>query len=282
MPDRQSNTPDDHDSPWKEALELYLPQALALLVQDLYTAINWAVPPVFLEKELQSIDRRSKQGRRFVDKLVRVHLLNGTDLQLLIHIEVQSQLSGANAHANFARRMYEYHYLIQMHDRRIRESDVLISAILVRLQAIQDALQVLTQQQAQSRTAQEQAAEEWRAAPSDEALRTAHALATASMQTHTLAQERLQQATQQLQQADSALTSARQALQQDAADLRLPDTPEELHSIERHLQDFADAVSQLTLAAREQQRAHLEWQQQAAREQRAQPDHLGARRHSGQ
>lgn len=45
---------DDHDSPWKEALELYFPQALALLASDLHAAIDWAVPIMFLDKELQA------------------------------------------------------------------------------------------------------------------------------------------------------------------------------------------------------------------------------------
>ena len=39
------------------------------------------------------------------DKLFRVHLRNGTDLLLLIHIEVQSQHD-----PDFARRMFVYYY----------------------------------------------------------------------------------------------------------------------------------------------------------------------------
>ncbi|WP_322996924.1 TIGR02680 family protein [Castellaniella sp.] len=147
-----------------------------------------------------------------------------------------------------------------------------LDIIHTRLQAIQDAQQALAQQQTESRAAQAQAAQEWQTAPSDEALRTAHALATASMRTHALAQEYLQQATQHLQLADTALDQAQQTLQQDAADLHLPDTPEALHRIGQHLQDFADTIVQLALATRERQQAHLEWQQQAAREQHARED----------
>jgi len=79
-PDRSA---DDHDSPWKEALELYFPQALALLVPDLYALIDWSAPVVFLDKELQAVKRASApaQGRRHADKLVQVQLLRGSRLR---------------------------------------------------------------------------------------------------------------------------------------------------------------------------------------------------------
>ncbi|WP_345796605.1 DUF4351 domain-containing protein [Castellaniella sp. MT123] len=124
QPESTTATPtNDYDSPWKESLELYFPQALALLTPDLYAAIDWSVSPTFLDKELQSIDQRSKHGRRFVDKLARVRLLGGVELRLLIHVEVQGALSGPKIRQGFARRMYEYHHLIQTHEWRMRRSD---------------------------------------------------------------------------------------------------------------------------------------------------------------
>lgn len=61
----------------------------------------------FLDKELQKIVRKAKTGRGYVDKLVKVWRKDGTDLWLLIHIEVQSQVD-----EGFTERMYIYNYRI--------------------------------------------------------------------------------------------------------------------------------------------------------------------------
>ncbi|MFT0532974.1 hypothetical protein ACMHYJ_09100, partial [Castellaniella hirudinis] len=98
MPKRPPpSTADDHDSPWKLALELYFSQALALLTPALYQAIDWAIPPEFLDKELQAIVLPGKKGRRLVDKLAQVHLRDGTRAWLLIHVEVEHRLDGPQA-----------------------------------------------------------------------------------------------------------------------------------------------------------------------------------------
>ncbi|MFT0534026.1 hypothetical protein ACMHYJ_14530 [Castellaniella hirudinis] len=93
-PPPHSSTADDHDSPWKLALELYFPQALALLAPALHQAIDWTVPPEFLDKELQAIAWPGKKGRRLVDKLAQVRLRDGTRAWLLIHVEVEHRLDG--------------------------------------------------------------------------------------------------------------------------------------------------------------------------------------------
>ncbi|CAM5188517.1 hypothetical protein CDEF62S_04701 [Castellaniella defragrans] len=104
---------DDHDSPWKEALDLYLREALALLAPDLHAVIDWSCAPQFLDKELQSIGLPGKRGRRLADKLVRVRLRSGAEAWLLVHVEVQGRSRGHRVKLRFARRMYEYRHLIQ-------------------------------------------------------------------------------------------------------------------------------------------------------------------------
>ena len=47
-----------------------------------------------LDKELQPIVRRAKQGRRYVDKLVKVWLKSGEERWLLVHVEVQTWKEG--------------------------------------------------------------------------------------------------------------------------------------------------------------------------------------------
>jgi len=113
---------DDCDSPWKEGLEWFFPQAIALLAPRLYAKIDWSVPIQFLDKELQAIAFPSKKGRRYVDKLVQVRLRAGADAWLLIHIEVEGRLPGRKALRIFAWRMYEYRHRIQT--RAMQQQDL--------------------------------------------------------------------------------------------------------------------------------------------------------------
>ena len=43
----------DYDSPWKEALERYLPDFLPLLFPEAHAGIDWSNGYEFLDKELQ-------------------------------------------------------------------------------------------------------------------------------------------------------------------------------------------------------------------------------------
>ncbi len=78
----------DYDSPWKEALEEYLADALALLFPSIHAAIDWTRGQLFLDKELRQVVREGDLGRRTADKLVQVWLPGGQDLWVLLHIEV--------------------------------------------------------------------------------------------------------------------------------------------------------------------------------------------------
>src|SRR5690554_3671079 len=78
------------------------------LYPHISTLIDWQQPVEFLDKELQKITRKSKNSRRYADKLVKVHFLNGSEKWILIHIEVQ----GA-PEVDFAERMFIYYYRIR-------------------------------------------------------------------------------------------------------------------------------------------------------------------------
>jgi hypothetical protein len=93
--------PDDYDSPWKEVLENFLPDCLALFFPRAYEAIDWTKPYTFLDQELRQIQREAELGRQVVDKLVRVARRDGAEAWVMIHIEVQSQPEG-----DFAKRMF--------------------------------------------------------------------------------------------------------------------------------------------------------------------------------
>lgn len=95
----------DFDSPWKEALERWFPAFLAFFFPDIHAAIDWQRGHEMLDKELRQVVRDAEQGRRHVDKLVKVWRNDGTETWVLVHVEVQGQVDD-----EFARRMYVYNY----------------------------------------------------------------------------------------------------------------------------------------------------------------------------
>ncbi len=105
----------DYDSPWKEALDRYFERCMAFFFPQAHADIDWARGYEMLDKELQPIIRQSKQGRRYVDKLVKVWLKSGEEKWLLIHVEVQTWKED-----DFPRRMYAYnHRIFDRYDREV-------------------------------------------------------------------------------------------------------------------------------------------------------------------
>ena len=70
---------DDYDSPWKEAIEHYFPEFMEFYFPEAFTEIDWSKEQVFLDQELHAVAQDAELGKRFVDKLVRVTLLNGDE-----------------------------------------------------------------------------------------------------------------------------------------------------------------------------------------------------------
>ncbi|MCC5636452.1 DUF4351 domain-containing protein [Nostoc sp. CHAB 5844] len=97
----------DNDSPWKEILEAYFPQAMQFFFPQTAALINWDRPHEFLDKEFQQIAREAEQGRRYADKLVKVWQIEGQEIWLLIHVEIQ-----AKPEDDFAERMFSYNLRI--------------------------------------------------------------------------------------------------------------------------------------------------------------------------
>ena len=103
----RSEQPDEYDSPWKEALEVYFEPFMALLFPEIHGDIDWSCPPVLLDKELQKVVREAEVRKGAVDKLIKVRRLSGEEAWVLVHIEIQSQRD-----AGFEQRMFVYHYRI--------------------------------------------------------------------------------------------------------------------------------------------------------------------------
>ena len=93
----------DNDSPWKEILEAYFPQAMQFFFPQTAALIDWKRPHEFLDKEFQKIAREAEQGRRYADKLVKVWHINGEEIWLLIHVEIQGTSEDI-----FPQRMFTY------------------------------------------------------------------------------------------------------------------------------------------------------------------------------
>lgn len=105
--DNKESMTDDYDSPWKEAVEHYFTEFLEFYFPDAHAQIDWSKEHVFLDQELRAVVQDAELGKRFVDKLVRVTLLNGDEKWIYIHLEVQ----GAKQ-AGFAKRIFVYNYRI--------------------------------------------------------------------------------------------------------------------------------------------------------------------------
>ncbi len=93
----------DYDSPWKDALHLYLQPSLSFFFPAIHDDIAWNRGYEALDKEFQQIVRRAKVGKGLADKLFKVWLRDGKECWLLIHVEVQGTYD-----KDFPERMFRY------------------------------------------------------------------------------------------------------------------------------------------------------------------------------
>lgn len=95
----------NYDESWKEALSEYFEPFLSFFFPQVHQLIDWTKAPQSLDKELQQITASSETKKRFADKLYQVWLLEGQEVWILIHVEIQSQYE-----TDFPQRMYIYNY----------------------------------------------------------------------------------------------------------------------------------------------------------------------------
>jgi hypothetical protein len=100
-------TMNNPDSAWKEILDHYFKDCLDYCLPELSCLIDWSKKYISLDKELQAITKGAAAGKRLVDKLFKVYLLNGNEQWILIHIEIQNQPD-----IDFPKRMFTYGYRI--------------------------------------------------------------------------------------------------------------------------------------------------------------------------
>ncbi|ACJ18947.1 DUF4351 domain-containing protein [Coxiella burnetii] len=95
------------DTAWKEILEAYFKEFIALCLPDLDKLIDWKQPYESLDKELLAITKEGLTEKRILDKLFQVYFRSGQEQWVLIHLEIQGQVE-----AQFPRRMLVYGYRI--------------------------------------------------------------------------------------------------------------------------------------------------------------------------
>ncbi|MBF0110070.1 MAG: cytosolic protein [Magnetococcales bacterium] len=123
--DNQSQTT-EYDSPWKEILKAYFNDFLEFFLPEAHDGIDWQCAPEFLDKELDRITREAESGNRRVDLLVRVWLLDGDELWVLIHVEIQE-----NRDPHFEERMFTCQYrAFDLYKRPVVKRPVVSLAIL--------------------------------------------------------------------------------------------------------------------------------------------------------
>ena len=94
------------DKLWKSITTEHFTDFLAMFLPDLYEQIDFAVKFSFLEQELESVI--VNKNLRKADKLVGVHLKNGEEKWVYVHIEFEN-----SANTNIKERMYNYHTCIK-------------------------------------------------------------------------------------------------------------------------------------------------------------------------
>jgi uncharacterized protein (TIGR02680 family) len=147
-----------------------------------------------------------------------------------------------------------------------------LAEIAGRLTQIADELLALQAIDSQLTRDQNQAADEWRLAPTDEALRGAHLAAAACARAAQEALQHLAEADTRYHEAEQALQAARRRLAADANDLRLPVSPAHLPAIETALNHYHDAQLRLVQAAHELRLAQPNLKRQRDRESEARGD----------
>ncbi len=95
----------NYDETWKEAIGDYFESFLIFFYPEIHQQIDWQKTPISLDKELEQITASAETEKRYADKLYKVWLLNGQEIWILIHIEIQSQYD-----KEFPLRMFIYNY----------------------------------------------------------------------------------------------------------------------------------------------------------------------------
>lgn len=97
----------DYDGLWKRIIEDLFEEFMLFFAPDLHEEINFSRQPEFLKQELFERVIKKKKGKKIADEIVKVHLKDGKNKWILIHVEVQGEDGD-----KFSKRMFQYFYRI--------------------------------------------------------------------------------------------------------------------------------------------------------------------------
>jgi len=103
LPAEQESQRSYFDSAWKQVMNTYFKDFMALCWPEKYKIIDWDKPINSLDKELIRLDKDAAASDRFVDMVLDIHCLDGEVACLILHMEIQRS-SGAG----FEERMFSY------------------------------------------------------------------------------------------------------------------------------------------------------------------------------
>ncbi len=109
---KEKNMIIDYDALWKEFITEFLEESVAALNPELHADVDWTVAPQYMEQELFNIlkgKHKTKNKRKYTDKLVKLKLKSGEDHCILFHCEAQQK-----PEEHFSHRMFIYRSLVNL------------------------------------------------------------------------------------------------------------------------------------------------------------------------
>lgn len=97
----------NQDGLWKKVIGDLFKDFLLFFAPDLHGEVDFSKIPDFLQQELFKELLDNKKGTNHADQIVKVHLKDGKEKWILVHIEVEG-----SADADFPKRMFRYFYRI--------------------------------------------------------------------------------------------------------------------------------------------------------------------------
>ena len=89
---------------WKELFtEFHMEAMLFFFGKKLFNAIDWSIPPDFLEQEFSDVFTDNDPSKIITDKIMRYRLKNGQDKIIIVHTEFQGKFE-----KGFVKRMFWY------------------------------------------------------------------------------------------------------------------------------------------------------------------------------
>ena len=97
----------NQDGLWKKVIGDLFEDFLLFFAPELHEAVDFSKAPDFLQQELFKEILDGKKGTNYADQIVKVHLKDGNEKWILVHIEVEG-----SADTDFSKRMFRYFYRI--------------------------------------------------------------------------------------------------------------------------------------------------------------------------